>query len=147
MKNLQQEWNFFLKKHMLDVKEYSMKNLNYYIFFFFWKYHFVCYCLCQIFRTWEWQRNVKRIISILLLLMFYFTYCPVFYLAGHLKNKQISSFCLFLVEYDFNCNFVNLQNWYRESKTTMLIFSFCELIAASNMFSFEIKYIQNFVLW
>jgi len=131
------------RKHMLNVKEYNMKNVNYYLFFS-WKYHFVCYCLCQIFRTWEWQWNVKYslFISILLLLMFYFAYCPVLYLAGHLiiqwTNRSQVFVCfwqnMILITILLICK-IDIE----KIKTPIFIFSFCKLIAVSIMFSLEIK--------
>ena len=76
LKNLH-EWKKS-RKHMLNVKEYNMKNVNYYLFFF-WKYHFVCYCLCQIFTKWERQWNVKY--------SYLFCYCWCFIL-------HIVQFCI-----------------------------------------------------
>jgi len=66
------------RKHMLNVKEYNMKNVNYYLFFS-WKYHFVCYCLCQIFRPWERQWYAKY--------SYLFCYCWCFIL-------HIVQFCI-----------------------------------------------------
>lgn len=139
LKNLH-EWKKS-RKHMLNVKEYNMKNVNYYLFFLLK----ISFCLLLFVPNIYKMRTAvkcKIFISILLLLMFYFAYCPVLYLAGHLiiqwTNRSQVFVCfwqnMILIAILLICK-IDIE----KIKTPIVIFSFCKLIAVSIMFSLEIK--------